>query len=54
MKALKFIARIALIPALIMMFSKAEDSVVWIQFLAAGYVITYVCVKFRGVKYEQN
>lgn len=52
MKALKFLAGVLVIPAVILMFSKAEDPALWIQFLAAGYVLAYVCIKFRGVEYE--
>lgn len=52
MKALKFLAGILVIPAVIMMFSKAEDSAIGIQLLAAGYAVAYVCIKFRGVRYE--
>lgn len=54
MKALKIIAGVLLIPAIIMMFSKAEDSAVWLQFIAAGYVLSYVCLRFKGAEYEQN
>lgn len=54
MKALKFLAGVLLIPAVIMMFGKAEDSAIGIQFLAAGYAVAYVCIKFRGADYEQN
>lgn len=52
MKALKKIAGVALIPALFMMFSMANDSAVWAQFIAAGYVMAYVCIKYKGVEYE--
>lgn len=52
MKALKKIAGFALIPAIILMFSVANDSAVWIQFLAACYALAYVCIKYRGVEYE--
>ena len=52
MKSIKAIAAVLMIPALLIMFSKAEDNALWIQLLAVGYVLAYTLVRFRGGRYE--
>lgn len=52
MKAIKILAGVLCIPAVALIFCKANDTAgTFIQLAAAAYAVTYLCIRYRG-EYE--
>lgn len=53
MKAIRLLAGVLLIPAVALIFCKANNGLaIMAQFAGAAYAVTYLCVKYRGAENE--